>query len=142
MRKLLLSLGVVSLAVVAPTTTLAISSTSDYDYGEYDYSDSYDRDDSNAAAVALGIGFIMFAIISGLIGLAGFIFWLVMFIDLVKRNFDQKVLWVILMLVFGFWAAIFYYFMVKKKNITSSTKEVNTSHVVDTNTTIGNTTSK
>lgn len=47
-----------------------------------------------------------------------FAFWLWMLIDCVKREFDDKALWIILLIFLGFIAAILYYFIVKRKNIT------------------------
>ncbi|MBI2133277.1 PLDc N-terminal domain-containing protein [Candidatus Woesearchaeota archaeon] len=47
--------------------------------------------------------------------IGSFIFWLIMLIDCIKREFDQKALWIILILVLGIVGAILYYFMVKRK---------------------------
>ncbi len=47
-----------------------------------------------------------------------FVFWLWMLIDCVKREFDDKALWIILLIFLNFIAAFLYYFIVKRKNIT------------------------
>lgn len=47
-----------------------------------------------------------------------FIFWLLMLIDCIKRDFDDKALWVVLMIFLGIIGTILYYFMIKKRNIT------------------------
>lgn len=62
--------------------------------------------------VGLIPGFIIFSLI----------FWLWMFIDCLKRKFDEKVLWVIVLLGtffigIGFIGALIYYFLVRKKLI-------------------------
>lgn len=128
MRKTLISLTFMGLGALAPAMSLA-ASTSEYTYGDYANDYTYTDDlgttaatDSGATA-ALGVGFLIFSLIAGLVGLAGFVFWLVMFIDVIKRDFDQKVLWIVLMLFFGFLASVFYYFMIKKKNVTGTTKK-------------------
>jgi len=52
-----------------------------------------------------------------------FVFWFWMLIDCIKREFDGKVLWIILLIFLGFLPAVFYYFIVKRKNITRKTLE-------------------
>lgn len=47
-----------------------------------------------------------------------FAFSLWMLIDCIKREFDDKALWIILLIFLNFIAAILYYFIVKRKNIT------------------------
>ncbi len=47
-----------------------------------------------------------------------FIFWLWMLIDCAKREFDDKALWIILLIFLNFIAAILYFFIVKRKNKT------------------------
>lgn len=44
------------------------------------------------------------------------IFWLWMLIDCIKREFKDKVMWIVLLLVLGPVGAIAYYFVVKRKN--------------------------
>jgi len=57
-------------------------------------------------------------IFGGPIFLLLFVFWLWMLIDCVKREFDNKALWIILLIFLNFIAAVLYYFIVKRKNIT------------------------
>jgi len=47
-----------------------------------------------------------------------FVFWLWMLIDCAKREFDDKLLWIILLIFLGLIGAILYFFIVKRKNIT------------------------
>lgn len=60
-------------------------------------------------------------IIAGPIFLFMFIFWLWMLIDCLKREFKDKALWVVLLFVFNFIAALLYYFIIKRKNISNTT---------------------
>jgi hypothetical protein len=57
-------------------------------------------------------------IIIGPIFLVSFVFWLWMLIDCAKREFDDKALWIILLIFLNFIAAILYFFIVKRKNVT------------------------
>jgi len=57
-------------------------------------------------------------IIVGPIFLILFAFWLWMLIDCAKREFDDKALWIILLIFLNFIAAILYFFIVKRKNVT------------------------
>ncbi len=57
-------------------------------------------------------------IIVGPIFLILFAFWLWMLIDCAKREFDDKALWIILLIFLNFIAAILYFFIVKRKNKT------------------------
>lgn len=73
----------------------------------------------DAAAGALGVGFIAIMCVSIVIGLAFLAFNIWMIVDVAKREFAEKTLWLVLLiagLLFGFgWiVAIVYYFMVKK----------------------------
>jgi len=47
-----------------------------------------------------------------------FVFWLWMLIDCAKREFDDKALWIIMLIFLNFIASILYFFIVKRKNIT------------------------
>ena len=57
-------------------------------------------------------------IFGGPIFLILFGFWLWMLIDWEKREFDDKALWIILLIFLNFIAAILYFFIVKRKNKT------------------------
>ncbi len=62
-----------------------------------------------------------FGILLGLVGLAALVFWIFMLVDCAKRpdkklkKLGGKVLWIILLILFGVLAAIAYYFIVKRK---------------------------
>ncbi len=108
-------------ATFAPLTAFA-QYYDDYYYDDY-YYDDYSTG-SDAVAAGLGIGMIIFAIIAGLIGLAFLILWIVMLVDCVKREFEQRNTWLIILIASFFlnltWlSAILYYFMVKRKNLGS-----------------------
>ena len=67
--------------------------------------------------LALGIFFIIILIIA--IAIAAFVFWILMLIDCIKRDFrdsNEKVIWVLLMIFLQVLAAILYYFMIKAKD--------------------------
>ena len=57
-------------------------------------------------------------IFGGPVFLLLFIFWLWMLIDCARRKFDDKALWIILLIFLHLIAAILYFFIVKRKNIT------------------------
>ena len=104
MRKRILSYLSASAVALAGNTALAQSTTS-YDYG-------------NTVATGMGVGLIIFWIVGMIIGLLLFILWLLMLIDCIKRDFSQKTLWIVLLIVLGWIGAVIYYFAVKRKNIT------------------------
>lgn len=73
-------------------------------------------------AAAIGIGMIIFIVIASLIGLIFLIWWIVLLIDLTKREFPQKSTYMILMIlgfVFGFYwlVDLIYYFSIVKPNV-------------------------
>lgn len=57
-------------------------------------------------------------ILGGPIFLLLFAFWLWMLIDCAKREFDDRALWIILLIFLNVIAAILYFFIVKRKNVT------------------------
>lgn len=77
-------------------------------------------------AAAIGVGLIIFWIIAIVVGLIFLIWWIVLLVDLTKRDFAQKNTWLILMilgLVLGFVIIIdiVYYFAVVKQNLGAKT---------------------
>ncbi|EKE30140.1 MAG: hypothetical protein ACD_2C00037G0004 [uncultured bacterium (gcode 4)] len=46
-----------------------------------------------------------------------FWFWIWMLIDCIKREFDEKSTWIILLIFLNVFASILYFFMIKRKNI-------------------------
>jgi len=57
-------------------------------------------------------------VFGGPIFLILFAFWLWMLIDCIKREFDDKALWIILIIFLSFIGVILYFFFVKRKNVT------------------------
>lgn len=119
MKKLFSKVAAITAGLSVPALTFA----QNYNYALDDY--SYDTEISDGAAAALGIGMMVVIGISVLIGLAFLIFWIMMLVDLSKRDFEQKSTWMIMLIVSFFlglhWlAAIVYYFMIKRKNVTGS----------------------
>jgi len=67
-------------------------------------------------------GAIVFIVLLTLVSLGVFVFWVLMVIDCLKRDWPGKVLWLILLvgglfLGINWLAAVFYFFMVKKPNL-------------------------
>ncbi|MDP3970397.1 MAG: PLDc N-terminal domain-containing protein [bacterium] len=110
------------LAVLAGFALPALASAQNfnYDYGYDDY--YYDDYGTSTGSAALGVGILIFIGIMGLISLVALAFVIWMIVDAAKRDFDQKVLWILLMVFIGFIPAVIYYFMIKRKNVTGSGK--------------------
>jgi hypothetical protein len=66
-----------------------------------------------AAKPFIGLGIGLFAFFA-LIGLLLTIFWIWMIVHAATKPIENKVLWIILLIIFGFLAAIVYYFAVKR----------------------------
>ena len=91
---------------------------------DYNYSSDYGTTASSSAALgAFAVVWLVFVLGAVIIGIALFIFWLIMLIDAFKRtnweDENQKNLWLILLIVSIFvslWglSAILYYFIVKR----------------------------
>lgn len=104
-------------AAIAPVVAFA-QTTSDYDYN-YNY--SYDAG-SSAAAAGLGIGLMVMWGIFMLVALAFFVFWIMMLMDAMKRQWPERTTWLVVLIVSFFlglsWiASILYFFLVKRKNV-------------------------
>ena len=102
-----------AVGLMAPVITFAQSDYyNDYYNDDYYYND-YNTYDSGAGA-ALGIGMLIFIGFMSLIGLAFLIFQIIMIVDCVKRQFEQRTVWLIVLiagLFFGFgWIASIIYF--------------------------------
>lgn len=132
----LLTTAALAVGLMLPTVSMAQSNynydyNDDYNYDSYDYnydyndyynSYDYDYDYDSGASTALGVGLMVVAGIFGLIGLAFFIFEIIMIIDCVKRDFENRTVWLVVLIAglffgFGWIAAIIYYFTVKRKNL-------------------------
>lgn len=105
MKKSIATLLLASVVGLAGNAALA-----QYDY-EYDY--EYDA----TIGTGIGVGLIIIWIVVMVVNLALFVFWLWMLIDVIKRKFDQKVLWIVLIIILGYLGAIIYYFAVKRKKV-------------------------
>ena len=62
----------------------------------------------------------------GALSLVGFVFWLVMLIHACSNDIPNKVLWIVLLFLFGIIAAIVYYFAVKRHCVTNYIPPANT----------------
>ena len=68
--------------------------------------------------VFFGFIWLLWFICMGLV-VAGFVFWIIMLIDVVGRKFskdDDKIIWVLVVVLAGIIGALVYYFVVKKKD--------------------------
>ena len=77
---------------------------------------------AGAAAAGLGIGLILLWIVLMAVGLFFFILWIVMLVDCVKRDFEQRGTWLAILIISIFvglaWlSGILYYFLVRRKNL-------------------------
>ncbi len=64
--------------------------------------------------LGVGIGLLFFAAIM----IATFVFWIMMIVDVIKRDFkksEEKIVWLLIILFFHFIGALVYYFMVKRQ---------------------------
>jgi len=69
--------------------------------------------ETGGSKIPAAIIIILFIVI-GLISLASIVIWIWMLIDCIKREFDNKVLWILIILITGILGAIIYYFVVKR----------------------------
>lgn len=77
---------------------------------------------ATSGVAAIGIGVLIFSIIAGLIGLIFLIWWIVLLVDLAKREFPAKTTYLILMILAFFLGFIpimdlVYYFAVVRKGV-------------------------
>lgn len=96
----------------------------DYNYGTTATLNEADAEALAGLGVGLGIFGIVIAIIGGLIALFFLIFWIIMLVDCIKRDFENRGVWLAVLIITFFigwsWlAAILYYFLVKRKNLGS-----------------------
>lgn len=88
------------------------------------YGSNYGTTGTDVVGAGLGVGLLIFWIIFMLVGLALGIFWIWMLVDCIKRRFDQKTLWIVLLIILGWIGAIAYYFVIKRKNVGGSSGSV------------------
>jgi len=79
--------------------------------------------ESAAAAGTLIGGFVLFIVIIWLsiiaLSILAFVFWIFMIVDVAKRNFkkeNDKIVWILVVVLAGIIGAIIYYFVIKKSN--------------------------
>ena len=75
------------------------------------------------ALLSLFAGLIVFIWLLGLLmmiaGIAALLFWIMMIVDVAKREFkkqNDKIAWVLVVVLAGFIGAVVYYFVIKKKH--------------------------
>mgnify|MGYP003982043035 CR=1 FL=1 len=78
---------------------------------------------TSAAAGSLAVGFIAFFIFLWFVIIALsiflFVFWILMIIDVAKRNFkneNDKIVWILIVALLSWVGALVYYFAIKKPN--------------------------
>lgn len=62
---------------------------------------------------------VLFGLLGFVIGVASFIFWIVMLVDAIQRKFkstNDKIVWVLVIIFTHIVGAVIYYFLVKKHN--------------------------
>jgi len=77
---------------------------------------------ADSFGVIFGIIGILFSLIwliffAAIVG--GIVFWILMIVDVVKREFpkqDDKTIWILIVVLTGIIGAIIYYFMIKRKD--------------------------
>jgi len=61
----------------------------------------------------------IFMIVMFAIGIFALVFWILMLIDVIKRDFkkeNDKIMWVLIVVLAGIIGALIYYFIVKREN--------------------------
>jgi prolipoprotein diacylglyceryltransferase len=81
--------------------------------------------------LAITIIFLAFALIYlgiFLVGIASLVFWILMLVDSIKREYkneNEKITWILVIVLAGIIGALIYYFMVKRKKTTKKGKTQN-----------------
>jgi len=83
--------------------SLPVANAYSYSYGYYDGGS--------------GSGIAAFFIIFFIVIISAIIFTLWMLIDCIRREFKDRVLWILIILLVGLIGSIIYYFMIKRKNV-------------------------
>ena len=68
---------------------------------------------------ALGIFAVLLILLIIALGIASLVFWILMIIDASKRNFknpNERVVWIIVIVILGILGATIYYFAVKRNS--------------------------
>ncbi|MDD5700099.1 MAG: PLDc N-terminal domain-containing protein [Candidatus Nanoarchaeia archaeon] len=64
------------------------------------------------------LGSVFLALFFGIISILSFVFWIFMLLDSVKRKYkhhDDKIVWILVIVLAGVIGALIYYFAVKRK---------------------------
>ena len=70
-----------------------------------------------ATEIIMMLLFALFGLVMFALGIFALVFWIIMIVDVVKREFKQendKILWVLIVILTGIVGALIYYFVVKK----------------------------
>ncbi len=70
------------------------------------------------------IGFGIFALVMGTVGIAATVFWIMMLVHAASKPIENKALWIVLMVITGIIGAIVYYFAVKRTFISPAATSV------------------
>jgi len=69
--------------------------------------------------LSLPFAFVFFFLMIFVISILSTVFWILMIIDVAKRKFkndNDKILWILVIVLTGIIGALIYYFVVKRKN--------------------------
>jgi len=72
-----------------------------------------------AIAIIFILVYLLFILVMAVIGIGGTILWVLMLIDVATKEFrnpNDKVLWILIIVLTGVIGAIIYYFLIKKAN--------------------------
>lgn len=98
-----------------------LAQTTDYDYGT-SAADAAAATAAGTAAVGIGIAMIIFWLV---FGLATLIFWIWALIDVIRREFpnpNDKILWIVLIIVLGILGSILYLIIGRRKGTIPAAK--------------------
>ena len=65
----------------------------------------------------------LFPAVFGLIGILGFVFWLWMLLDAIRNEEEDRLLWVLVIVLVNFLGAVIYYFAEKRKSDKKTKKQ-------------------
>ena len=71
-----------------------------------------------------GITLIVVIALFVIIGILSFIFWIWMLVDCAKREFKDKLVWIIVIVITQIIGALIYYFVIKRKNVTNQNEQL------------------
>ena len=71
------------------------------------------------AVLGIGLIILVFWLFFAIMGILGLIFWIFMIVDVVQRKFkneNDKIVWVLVVILAGVIGALIYYFVIAKEN--------------------------